>query len=78
MTLPMCDVIMMSLGLYSCMAETDNKVLRVNIKIWGGVLVQIPSFMPIGTTVIESRKFKKRKNNMDKIGKSKVEVKSKK
>ena len=35
-------------------------------------LVQIPSFMFIGTTDIELREFKekkKKKNNMDKIGK---------
>ena len=33
--------------------------------------VQIPSFMSIGTTVIELREFKeKKKNNMDKIGKT--------
>ena len=38
--------------------------------------VQIPSFMAIGTTVIELREFKekkkkkkKKKNNMDKMGK---------
>ena len=37
--------------------------------------VQIPSFMSIGTTVIELREFKekkkkkKKKNNMDKMGK---------
>ena len=34
-------------------------------------LVQIPSFMSIGTTDIELREFKekKKKNNMDKMGK---------
>ena len=35
--------------------------------------VQIPHFMPIGTTIIELREFKekkkKKKNNMDKMGK---------
>ena len=36
-------------------------------------LVQIPSFMSIGTTDIELREFKekKKKNNMDKMGKIK-------
>ena len=34
-------------------------------------LVQVPSFMSIGTTDIELREFKekKKKNNMDKMGK---------
>ena len=43
-TSPKDGVIMTSLGLYSCMAETDNNRYsgsqRVNMKIWGGV----PSF----------------------------------
>ena len=34
-------------------------------------LVQIPSFMSIGTTDIELREFKEKKNNMDKMGKIK-------
>ena len=38
----------------------------------------IPSFTPIGTMVIELCEFKKKKNNMDKIGKLKVESESKK
>ena len=41
------------------------------MKILGGVLsfYLISSFMPIGTTVIELRELKKKKNNMDKMGK---------
>ena len=59
------------------MAETDNNQYsgsrRVNMKICGWIpqllpkFVQIPSFTPIGTTVIELRKFQKKKKNMDKI-----------
>ena len=37
-------------------------------------LVQIPSFMSIGTTDIELREFKEKKknNNMDKMGRKKI------
>ena len=33
-------------------------------------LVQTPTFMSVGTTAIELRVFKKKKKNMDKMGKT--------
>ena len=66
------------------MAGTDNHwnsgSRKVNMKIWGGVpsfsrnlSMQTPTFMSIGTMVIELREFndkkkkKKKKNTMDKM-----------
>ena len=65
----MCDVIVMSLGLYSNVCNNQySGSRRVNIKILGGVpsfyqnLSKIPNLTPI---VIELRELKKKKKNMD-------------
>ena len=64
----MCDVIMMSLGLYS---NVWQRLIIINSQTVKGILggvpslpkpVQIPSFTRSGTTVIELRELKKKKN----------------
>ena len=50
------------------MAETDNNRYSCSKRVNTPKLVHLSSFTPIGTTVIELREFKKKKN-MDKMGK---------